>query len=198
MDKITITYDSIFEVLMREKGKDELQKISPTFLNDVLIYIAEKKKVMEGGSLDAFALEEKDRTAKQLQNIKRMLTELYERREKKIVNMAIIRSRTGADIIDTTALLAEERLMFDAMIAQLDYYRNNVLFKVLNGRIETPKKEEKKTASETKLVRFIHSVPKFVGKELEVYGPYVEEDMANLPTDIANLLIQKGRAEEIY
>ena len=31
-EKVTVTYDSIFEMLMREKGRDELQKLSPGFL----------------------------------------------------------------------------------------------------------------------------------------------------------------------
>jgi len=46
-------------------------------------------------------------------------------------------------------------------------------------------------------VRFLYAVPKFVGKELEEYGPFEEEDIANLPSDIADILIGKGRVEEI-
>jgi len=49
----------------------------------------------------------------------------------------------------------------------------------------------------TKLVRFLHPVPKFVGRELEVYGPFEREDIANLPKEIAEVLIIKGRAEEM-
>ena len=48
-----------------------------------------------------------------------------------------------------------------------------------------------------KLVRFMHSVPKFVGPELEEHGPFKEEDIANLPMEIADVLINKGKAEEI-
>ena len=48
-----------------------------------------------------------------------------------------------------------------------------------------------------KLVRFINAVPKFVGPELEEYGPFQEEDIAKLPVEIAEVLISKGRVEEI-
>ena len=48
-----------------------------------------------------------------------------------------------------------------------------------------------------KLVRFVHAVPKFVGPELEEYGPFQEEDVANLPSEVANVLITKGRAEAL-
>ena len=200
MDKITVTYDSIFEILMREKGKEELQKLSPDFFHDLISYISGKRKAVDTAAMDAFSLEEKERTAKQLQNITRMLMELYERREKKILNMAMIRSRTGADIIDTAPLLGEEKMFFDAVVAQLDYYRQNILFRVLNAQPTTAEKAEKTVENNdpnTKVVRFLHAVPKFVGKELEVYGPFGEEDIAGLPSEIADVLIEKGRAEEI-
>ena len=48
-----------------------------------------------------------------------------------------------------------------------------------------------------KTLRIISKIPKFIGKELEVYGPFNPDDMASLPKDIADVLIKKGRAEEI-
>jgi len=197
LDKITVTYDSIFELLMREKSREELQKLNSNFFTDLLNYISEKRKAADTPAKDTFSLEEKERSSKQIQNIKRMLTEFYERREKKILNMSLIRSRTGADIIDTSALLAEEKMLFDAMVAQLDYYRNSILFKLLNVEPTTAEEKPPETQKDTKLVRFLHDVPKFVGKELEIYGPFVEEDMANLPSELADVLIEKKRAEEV-
>ena len=40
-------------------------------------------------------------------------------------------------------------------------------------------------------------MPKFVGPELEEYGPFEEEDIANLPAEIADVLISKAKADEI-
>ncbi|MBI2137309.1 hypothetical protein HYU12_02190 [Candidatus Woesearchaeota archaeon] len=203
METVKLTYDLIFELLVREKSREELQKLDLGFFNDLVSYISEKRKAADSTATDTFSLEEKERASRQLQNISRMLTELYERREKKVINMALIRSRTGADIIDTTPLLSEEKMLFDALVAQLDYYRNNILYRVLNAQ---PAMFEEKNADapqkgqedkETKLIRFMHSVPKFVGRELEVYGPFSEEDVASLPVEIAKILIEKGRAEEI-
>lgn len=202
MEKISVTYDAIFEILMREKGKEELQKLNPEFFMELVNYISDKRKSVDTTAIDTFSLEEKERAAKQLQNITRMLIELYERREKKILNMAMIRSRTGADIVDTAPLLSEERMFFDAVVAQLDYYRNNILFRILNAQPTSAEKKKEaqvveSTGKDSKVVRFLHDVPKFVGKELEVYGPFGEEDIASLPSEIAQILIEKGRAEEI-
>lgn len=51
--------------------------------------------------------------------------------------------------------------------------------------------------NEKKTLKFRDHVPKFLGKELEVYGPFDKEDIANLPKELANILIRKGKAEEV-
>ena len=171
------------------------------------LHIKDKKKLLEIKNDSIFAHEEKKKAEKQLENIYRILKELYERREKKIISLALDKSRTKSDLIDTTALLKEERVVFDALTGLLDTYRDTILYSVLNEKIpfmhavEDKPKEHFKSALElkktTKLVRFTHPIPKFVGPELEEYGPFVEEDLANLPAEVAEVLIIKGKAEEI-
>ena len=50
---------------------------------------------------------------------------------------------------------------------------------------------------ENRLVRIIHPIPKFVGTDLNIYGPFEQEDVSLLPRKVADLLINKNRAEEI-
>ena len=122
--------------------------------------------------------------------------------------MALDKSRTKSNLIDTTPLLKEEKVIFEALTGFLDNYRDSILYAVLNEKmpfmqpIEANKPPEQfKSALElkksTKLVRFMHKVPQFVGPELENYGPYGEEDIANLPSEIAEVLLNKGKVEEI-
>ena len=205
--EVIITYETLFELLQREKDRTDLQRLDPSFFNDVISYIKDKKKLLEIKNDSIFAHEEKKKAEKQLENIYRILKELYERREKKIISLALDKSRTKSDLIDTTALLKEERVVFDALTGLLDTYRDTILYSVLNEKIpfmhavEDKPKEHFKSALElkknTKLVRFTHPIPKFVGPELEEYGPFVEEDLANLPAEVAEVLIIKGKAEEI-
>ncbi|HEX2556837.1 MAG TPA: hypothetical protein VHK86_00815, partial [Nitrososphaera sp.] len=66
--------------------------------------------------------------------------------------------------------------------------------------IETQEAEAGDTFTEnehTLQVRFIAPVPKFVGKDLRVFGPYEQGEQAELPDDIAQILIRKGRAQEL-
>jgi DNA replication initiation complex subunit (GINS family) len=253
---ITITYETLFDLLVRERGKDEIQKLDENFFKELVKYIIEKK-----ATLDNLSEEEREKSSRQIRNINRLVKELYERREKKIASLALARSRAAADIIDTSALLKEEKAMFDKTLESLDFFREGILNKLLASKEpdisggesvvepsvvkkETPaisetwkrqdgiaaaagssgisvggdvvsstdnitqqqvaqaenRTESTETEAEikkTRLIRFLHPVPKFVGKELEVYGPFDQEDIANLPREIAEVLITKGRAEEI-
>lgn len=223
--KITFTYESLFDMVVREKNKEELQQLNQNFFTELVNYLNEKKS-----AVSILSPEEREKANRQLLNINRLVKELYERREKKILGLALARSRAGVDIIDTSALLVEEKAFFDGLVRQLDLFRENVLNSLLVARSPKHVAEAAEMATEkaswqnpygqqpqpqqhealaaaaeearsgenpTKLVRFLHAVPRFVGRELEVYGPFDQEDIANLPREIAEVLINKGRAEEM-
>ncbi len=207
--EINITYEILFELLRKEKDTADLQKLESTFFNDFVDYLNEKKKMLN--KEDAlFSYDEKKKVEKQIDNARRIIKGIYERREKKILNIALTKSRTKSDVIDTSSFLENEKKFFDEIVKVLDVFRNEVIDNIIDGKqisTSTIEKEKinktdenvqnKKKIENIKLVRFLYSVPKFVGKELEEYGPFEEEDIANLPGDIANILIGKGRAEEI-
>ena len=114
--------------------------------------------------------------------------------------------------LDNSVFLKQEKELFDNAVKIFDMGRENVLFNVIelkepvalggmnlegNGDTTSLVEESKEEKKDTKLVRFLNAVPKFVGKELEEYGPFEEEDIASLPIEIATVLINKGRVEEI-
>jgi len=206
--EVVITYETLFEFLKIERERTDLQRLEPNFFNDVINYIKDKKKILQAKDSSPFAQEEKRKTERQLENIYKIVKELYERREKKIISMALDKSRTKSNLIDTSAILKEEKVVLDALTNLLDTYRDAILYSVLNEKMpfmhpleDKKPREDFKTALElkkqTKLVRFTGHVPKFVGPELEEYGPFGEEDIASLPVEIADVLISKGRADEI-
>ena len=209
--EVVITYETLFELLKRERERTDLQKLDSTFFNDAIDYIKDKKKIIEAKADSVFASDEKKKTERQLENIYKILKELYERREKKIISMALDKSRTKTNLIDTSSLLKEEKVLFEALTGLLDSYRDAILYAFLNEKLPfmqplEPKKpnegfrtalELKETKKPTELVRFTSHVPKFEGPELEEYGPFEEEDIANLPAEIAAVLISKSKVEEI-
>jgi len=208
--EVNITYETLFELLRLEKGREELQKLEEGFFSDVVNYLREKKKVFDNqlSSTDLFAIEEREKTHKQLANINKILRELYERREKKILTMAVNRSRTNDSVIDSSAMLPEERMMFESFVANLNKFREGILNSMVNLKVPDMSKSDdiksavsddvkKEIKEDNIMVRFVNAVPRFVGKELETYGPFEEEDVANLPKEIADVLVAKGRVEVI-
>lgn len=200
MSDIVITYETIFELLRSEKNKNELQKLDPNFYSDLVDYLKDKNEILSKDNDSIFAQQDMKKTQIELANIRKMIRELYERREKKIVGLALIKSRTDSAIIDTSALLEEETLFFEHMVQNFDRFRVKILDKVLD--MEKPalgneEKNIKKVKKDNTTIRFLSAIPKFLGTQLEIYGPFNAEDIANIPTNLANILISKKRAEEL-
>lgn len=208
--EVNITYETLFELLKREKDLADLQKLEPDFFNNFVDYLNDKKGILDKED-SLFSYDEKKKVEKQIDNAKRLIKGIYERREKKILNIALTKSRTKSNVIDTSSLLENEKRFLNEVEKVLNVFRSEVIDTVIDGKHASTAKEEdnineknindtnddKKETKDTKLVRFLHAVPKFVGKELEEYGPFAEEDIANLPLEIADLLINKERVEEI-
>jgi len=214
-EDVTVTYETLFELFRREKDRQELQKLWDTFVVDVCEYVKEQDK-----SLSTIPEPEKKKAELHFDNVKRVIKELYEKREKKIVSMSLDRTRTRADIFDTSIMLENERELFNSLVSVLNNGRTSCLSQMtcpskppvpkVNTNVSTPESTVEETKEElaeksteesnekpTKMIRFICAVPKFLGPNLEQYGPFEEEDVASLPTKVSDILITKERAEEM-
>lgn len=209
MDKeVIITYESLYELLRREKSRPELQQLNEDFFKDILKYLEDKKAILNSQEKkDSIFNLEVEKTKKQLENIKKIIKDLYERREFKIIQLATISSRTKNDNYNLNAFLPEEKTIYAELIKCLDISRDNILTNILNYKLpsKTRHVEELKPKvinmdskkEENKLIRILNPLPKFIGTDLEVYGPFDQENIVNLPSQIANLLINTKKAEEI-
>ena len=109
--EVNITYETLFELLKREKDTADLQKLDPSFFNDFVDYLNEKKKLLVKEDT-LFSYDEKKKVEKQIDNAKRIIKEIYERREKKILGIALTKSRSKSSVIDTSSLLENEKNPF--------------------------------------------------------------------------------------
>jgi len=199
--EVVLTYETLYEAVRRERSKDELQKLEKTFYHDVLSYLTEKQKTHDDSlsKQDMFSQNEREKTTMQLANIKKLIREIYDLRERKLLNMAINKSRTGSDIIDTSNLLPEETPFYESVLANLNQYRQSILVKIQNLRspdiptttTHTPNTQEPSTTS----VKFTQPIESFVDEDLQLYGPYDINDEAELPQKLAQVLIKQGKAE---
>ena len=195
-----ITYETIYEFLRKEKYEAEIQKLPSTFFNDIINYLKEKKSILEAQkSQDSIFSKEYEKTGKQIQNIRKIIQDVYDRRENKIIQLALFTSKTGVNI-DSVNLLKEEEEMYLSLVRILKIYREGILENLLalrNPHVIETKDIKKENKEDTKLVKFLYPVPKFMGEDLNIYGPFNFEDVANLPPKVAQLLINKRRAREI-
>ena len=81
-EEIAITFETLYDLLMREKQREELLPLEPSFFQDVIHYLQEKMKVWEKISKDddLFSAGERDKIEIELRNIHKVLKDLYERR----------------------------------------------------------------------------------------------------------------------
>ena len=206
MGEVNITYETLFEFLRREKNREELQEVSSSFFSDVHLYLQERKaeeKSLEGKD-DLFAVEERKKALIQNENIRKILREFYEKRERKIIALALDCSRMSSRVVDTSKLLQEEKMLYDKLVTLLDEFRKGILINLLENQPssicvpgEVNNENPQVKDSSLKKIQMSEFVPIFVGGDLKEYGPYEAKDIAELPSDVAEVLIEKGIAEEM-
>ena len=127
----------MYDILRNEKKREDLQKLDPAFFKDVVEYLMEKGALLrkQQESSEVFALAEKEKLEYELRSIKRILQEIYEKREKKIMDIALNKSRTGSNIIDTSAMLPEEKEMYDKLVHLLTKFRQGVVARISVGKL---------------------------------------------------------------
>ena len=226
MENIKITLETLYDILRNEKKKEDLQKLDQAFFFDVVAYLREKQALLEmkKEGENIFAAGEKEKLEYELRSIRRILKELYEKREKKILDIAMNKSRTGSDIIDTSSMLREEKEFYTQILQSLDHFRRGILLNLFRGELpsisnqiqrvevdleqrkeqikkELQKKTELQVEEDKKSVkariRFTHPTPSFVWKDMKVYGPFDVGEETEIFLEVANLLVRKGRAEKL-
>lgn len=135
MGTIKITLETLYDILRNEKKKDDLQKLEESFFLDVVSYVREKKTLIisQKDKQDIFAAGEREKLEYELRSIKRILKEIYEKREKKIFEIALNKSRTGSDIIDISAMLWEEKEFYYTLLKTLDTFRQGIIWQLFQG-----------------------------------------------------------------
>ncbi len=179
-----ITYNDIYEAARKERYSEQLQKLSNNFIIELANYLKEKKEIASKED-DAFS-DVIIKTKKQLENAITLFKELMLRRRKKILNLVLIAAETGISKQDFDNMLSFEKSLFEDLMKCID-----TSDKKLNESLNGKKKENKKN----ELVIFKENVEEFVGLDGEKMGAYDKGEIVNLSKEIANILIEDGKAE---
>lgn len=200
------------ELLRKEKRSPYLQEVGEDFYSQLGTYVSEfYKKYPEH--------------TKERRNLEKIIVDLYNARERKVVLSALSFARFGEEP-DIDNLVPEEERTLEQIMEILRTQRDKLLKftspmaaskgsekLVDEGKIEEPEKAEpelkaveepqtSKKESEKKVVpkntiRILEDMPQIVGVDGKTYGSFKAEDVVTLPEANAKIFIKRGTAELI-
>jgi len=188
-----ITYNDIYEASRKERYSEQLQPIPKNFIKEVAEYLKEKKEaaLKDGtgfGSNGDFS-DAGVKSKKQLENAVTLFRELIIRRRKKILGLVLIASETGISKQDFENMFQVEKELFEEIMKCVED-ADGKISEFLNGN-------GKEKTSENNMVLFLDNVEEFLDLQGEKMGPYDKGQIANIPKDIANILVDGKKAEII-
>ncbi len=177
MNMETITFEIIRKIQREERDSPLLTKLPEKFFEGVALYLEQKKKI--------------GKDELEVKNIKRLVENIFERRERKILNQALITVRTK---IPPQNLTEEEKDFFNELVRMLEERRKKFYSIFEEGEIPSLEQEAKILM---KKVIFKEDVEDFVGIDGNVYGPFKKGDEAEIPLENFEILYKKGVVEEV-
>ncbi|MFT4249802.1 MAG: hypothetical protein ACMXYD_00350 [Candidatus Woesearchaeota archaeon] len=208
-----ISYEELFDTVRRERAREQLQEIQENFYEQAKKHQEQlEQEIRQKDPLDP----QTDNTRTQLTNSKKLLRELYDRREKKILLLALNKARTNSNLIDTSTITTNEQPLYKQLLETLKEHRENNNIQtpkppttIPDPREKTTKSSAQSTESRTQntenktqstenntTITITKQTPKFIGTNGQTHGPYNQGSTVELPNNIAQILIRKGRAEQ--
>jgi len=112
-----ITHEILYEILTREKSRQEIQKIDPTFFQQLRSYLEEKELILKSQQQKASFPEEIKKTEQQLRTINQLANEIIERRKRKILDIALLNSRIPSTLVKN--ILPNEQTLYNSILAPI-------------------------------------------------------------------------------
>lgn len=187
-----MSFKRITRLYREESSKKALTPLEPDFFEKFSSYLedletsAKKMAANEKPEAAASLLDEHKKASKKRDQVFRL-------RLRKIANLAA--SKIGGASVDLEPLTKHEQAMFEGLVNMLADAKAQIYSA---QKVQSPAKREEVTApksSEHMVLRILEDVPSFAG----VAGNYKlkKEDIASLPRKVAEILVKKGKAQEI-
>jgi DNA replication factor GINS len=107
-----------------------------------------------------------------------------------------ISTNTTKTSVDYSRLTEEEKYVMNAE-NEFERRKNDILLTIVKGRPKLLESISKRVRSERIIVRFVKPMEKFIGVDMEGYGPFRQEDIAVIPFENARSLIENNHAIEV-
>ena len=177
-----LDYDEVRKIYRLEKNNSRLAEVEEDFLDSL-------KEFFEGQRKDYLqSLNDLSSTkAKSFSNLKKIIGEIFSIREKKLLNKALIASRTGD--IENERMALQEKETLEELLAVLNRHQE-ILDGIFIGKAKQARAGEKVS------LKVMQDVPAFMGADMKEYGPFTRDKVVSLPEKIASLLVSRKLAEK--
>ena len=129
--------------------------------------------------------------ARDFANLKKMVEEVFLLRQKKMLNLALLASKSN----ETTrfAMALPEQKTFESLVSLLEKQRGLVENLFFSGAQKTGESR----AAEGVRVKLLKDVPAFIGTDMKEYGPFSARQEIDLPFSIAKLFFERKLGERL-
>ncbi len=182
-----VDYDELYDYLRKEKYSEQLQVLPKNFVTQVSDFLIEKRKTLTQS--DNLFSDNTMTEKKQFENSLSIFRELVLRRKKKILNLVFVASETGIMKRDFGNMLKFEQELFERLINSVDE-ADKSLQEILNGKNGREKLPHK-------LIIVDQDVEEFVDMTGTAIGPFKKGSVANLDSEIADILVSEGKARVV-
>ncbi len=216
-----INYNKLREIQRMVREDSEVVKLSEDFYISAGEYLKEleTRRNELDETVSVFAEDARSQIFSELNNARKILIDIFERRERKIVLNALSSART-LDNKPPRDMLDFEVEIYKNMLEQLTKYRKTVLEPILNGRSEKIHSPTQNTANHAKTVEkqdleqesmglngstkqkvlktmpilISEEIPSFIWEDGMQYGPFKQGEASHVPLELAWFLINNDKA----
>lgn len=207
MSAEAFSYDDIYNIIRTEKFSSELLNITAHDLRKIREYLRNKQNLLkkQTDSPQIFSSQKRAKVQLEIDNTLRTLKDLYDYREKKVINRAVFSVRDGSVLKDTTNMLKHEVEFYNVLLKVIPQHRKS-FFDILDPEKtvdsdltedKTKNDKQKEEVINTVKVKFKKDIGAFVAEDLKSYGPYSAGTETDVPEKIANLLRGENKVEMV-
>ena len=199
MDTDEVNYKNLRKIQQMEEKSPMLTKIDNNFYSNLIEYMENLNCRLKKESKSQKQMLLKN----EIQNMNRIIMNIYEQREKKIFLSAIVKARGGNPNLKN--LIDAEKNLFDSALILMTQSRKQLLERkskdenVKDKKNIEYKKEENKVENkinDNQMVMVTKDIPEFIGTDTKKYN-LRKWDIITLPKNMSNMLLKRDVVKEI-
>lgn len=195
MDQEDINYKTLRKIQQQEQNSPSITKIDQKFYYMFSEFIKNLQNMAEKEE----NTQKKKLFNDEIENTKKIAFNIYELREKKIVQSALSRVRGGKP--DLNNLIDIEKQLHDSIVEQINSTRKVILENKKEQKTEEKPEPKIKEENEIKsnkndILQVIQDTPEFVGTDMETYS-LRKDDIITLPKEMSIPLSKRGVIKKI-